>query len=49
MAQSLASAYGEQPWLGDTFGAYTANPSRQPLDTRELVALVAPRGLVHYG
>ncbi|NUT50813.1 MAG: cellulose-binding protein [Saccharothrix sp.] len=44
-AQSLSSAYGEQPWFGDPFSAYTGNPNTAPIDTHELVAMVAPRGL----
>jgi hypothetical protein len=44
-AQSLSSAYGEQPWFGDAFTAFTASPTKAPLDTHELVAMVAPRGL----
>ncbi|MEU8613974.1 cellulose binding domain-containing protein, partial [Actinoplanes sp. NPDC048791] len=44
-AQSLSSAYGEQPWLGDAFGSFTGSPARLPVDTHELVAMVAPRGL----
>jgi hypothetical protein len=44
-AQSLTSAYGEQPWFGDAFSAFTGSPTRAPLDTHELVAMVAPRGL----
>ena len=44
-AQSLSSAYGEQPWLGDAFGTFTGNPNRLPVDTHEMVAMVAPRGL----
>ncbi|SNS93375.1 Cellulose binding domain-containing protein [Asanoa hainanensis] len=44
-AQPLSSAYGEQPWLGDAFSAYTGNPSSLPIDTHEVVAMVAPRGL----
>ncbi|MFG1682789.1 cellulose binding domain-containing protein [Nonomuraea sp. NPDC049269] len=44
-AQSLSSAYGEQPWLGDAFGSFTGNPNRLPVDTHEMVAMVAPRGL----
>ncbi|WP_405094217.1 cellulose-binding domain-containing protein [Micromonospora sp. NBC_01392] len=44
-AQSLSSAYGEQPWLGDAFGSFTSSPNRLPLDTHEIVAMVAPRGL----
>jgi hypothetical protein len=44
-AQPLSSAYSEQPWLGDAFGAYTGNPAALPVDTHEMVAMVAPRGL----
>ncbi|HKT02583.1 MAG TPA: cellulose-binding domain-containing protein [Rugosimonospora sp.] len=44
-AQSLSSAFGEQPWLGDAFGAFTSNPGMLPVDTHEMVAMVAPRGL----
>ncbi|MEO3795711.1 cellulose binding domain-containing protein [Nonomuraea sp. B10E15] len=44
-AQSLSSAYGEQPWLGDAFGSFTGNPNRLPVDTHETVAMIAPRGL----
>jgi hypothetical protein len=44
-AQSLSSAYGEQPWLGDAFGSFTGSPGRLPIDTHEVAAMVAPRGL----
>jgi hypothetical protein len=44
-AQSLSSAYGEQPWLGDAFGSFTSRPTSLPVDTHEMVAMVAPRGL----
>ncbi|GLY44613.1 hypothetical protein Amsp01_106360 [Amycolatopsis sp. NBRC 101858] len=44
-SQPLSNAYGEQPWFGDAFSAYTGNPASLPVDTHELVALVAPRGL----
>ncbi|MFF3437379.1 fibronectin type III domain-containing protein [Streptosporangium sp. NPDC002721] len=44
-AQSLSSAYGEQPWLGDAFGSFTGSPARLPVDTHQMVAMVAPRGL----
>jgi hypothetical protein len=44
-AQSLSSAYGEQPWFGDAFGTFTGSPNRLPVDTHEMVAMVAPRGL----
>jgi hypothetical protein len=44
-AQSLSSAYTEQPWLGDAFGSFTNSPTTLPVDTHEMVAMVAPRGL----
>jgi hypothetical protein len=44
-AQSLSSAYSEQPWFGDAFGTFTSKPTSLPIDTHELVAMVAPRGL----
>jgi hypothetical protein len=44
-AQSLSSAYGEQPWFGDAFSAFTGSPTKAPIDTHESVAMVAPRGL----
>ncbi|MBU2663422.1 cellulose-binding domain-containing protein [Actinoplanes bogorensis] len=44
-AQSLSSAYGEQPWLGDAFGSFTGSPQRLPVDTHQIAAMVAPRGL----
>jgi hypothetical protein len=45
-AQSPGSAFGEQPWLGDAFGQFTNNVTRLPVDTHEVVAMVAPRGLL---
>ncbi|MEU4242481.1 cellulose-binding protein [Actinoplanes sp. NPDC026619] len=44
-AQSLSSAYGEQPWFGDAFSSFTGAPTKLPVDTHEMVAMVAPRGL----
>jgi hypothetical protein len=44
-AQPLSSAYGEQPWLGDAFGSYTGNPAGLPVDTHQMVGMIAPRGL----
>jgi hypothetical protein len=44
-SQPLSSAFSEQPWLGDAFGSFTGNPSNLPVDTHEMVAMVAPRGL----
>jgi Cellulose binding domain len=44
-AQPLSSAYGEQPWLGDAFGSFTGSPNGLPVDTHEVVGMIAPRGL----
>ncbi|WP_207938863.1 cellulose-binding protein [Actinomadura darangshiensis] len=44
-AQPLSSAYSEQPWLGDAFGSFTGNPAALPMDTHEVVGMIAPRGL----
>jgi hypothetical protein len=44
-AQSLSSAYGEQPWFGDAFSPFTGSPTKLPIDTHEAVAMIAPRGL----
>jgi Cellulose binding domain len=44
-AQTLSSAFGEQPWFGDNFSQFTGNPNNLPVDTHETVGLVAPRGL----
>ncbi len=44
-SQPLSSAYDEQPWLGDAFGSYTGDPAGLPVDTHEIVGMIAPRGL----
>ncbi|WP_437613741.1 PE PGRS family protein [Sorangium sp. So ce834] len=44
-AQSPSSAYGETYWLGDAFSAFTSRVTSLPVDTHEVVAMVAPRGL----
>ena len=44
-AQPLSSAYGEQPWLGDAFSQFTSNPNALPIDTHQVVGMIAPRGL----
>ncbi|GAA2649825.1 glucuronyl esterase domain-containing protein [Paractinoplanes durhamensis] len=44
-AQSLSSAYGEQPWLGDAFSSFVSAPTKLPIDTHEIVGMFAPRGL----
>lgn len=43
-SQPLSSAYSEQPWLGDAFGSYTSNPAALPVDTHEIIGMIAPRG-----
>ena len=43
-SQSLSSAYSEQPWFGDPFQPFLNNPNTNPIDTHELVAMIAPRG-----
>lgn len=45
-SQPLSSAYSEQPWLGDAFGSFTGNPATLPVDTHEILGMVAPRGLL---
>ena len=45
-AQPPASAWGEQPWLGDGFHAWLADPEGLPIDQHSVLALVAPRGLL---
>ncbi|MFI6344341.1 cellulose-binding protein [Streptomyces sp. NPDC050560] len=44
-SQPLSSAYSEQPWFGDAFNPYTGNPNGLPVDTHEIIGMVAPRGL----
>jgi len=43
--QSMSSAYSEQPWYYDGSMAIDADPTVAPIDTHELVAMIAPRGL----
>ncbi|WP_374013311.1 topoisomerase [Pseudoxanthomonas koreensis] len=44
--QPAHSAYGEQPWLGDAFAAYTGAVERLAIDQHQVLGLVAPRGLL---
>jgi hypothetical protein len=44
-AQSPSSAYGETYWLGDAFASFTNRVTALPIDTHEVVAMIAPRGL----
>ncbi|TWT23247.1 topoisomerase [Luteimonas marina] len=45
-AQPPHSAFGEQPWLGDAFGAFANEVERLSIDQHEVLGLVAPRGLL---
>lgn len=45
-AQSLSSGYGEAPWLGDAFQPFINSINTLPIDSHEIVALYAPRGLL---
>jgi hypothetical protein len=45
-AQPPHSAFGEQPWLADAFGAFADDVERLPIDQHAALALVAPRGLL---
>ncbi|MDR0331531.1 MAG: carbohydrate binding domain-containing protein [Chitinispirillales bacterium] len=45
-AQSPSSAFSEQPWLGDDFSAFQNNLNNLPIDMHEVVAMIAPRGLL---
>jgi len=45
-AQPAASAFGEQPWLGDGFAAHARDPRSLAVDQHQVLALVAPRGLL---
>jgi hypothetical protein len=45
-AQPPQSAFGEQPWLGDAFGAFADSVDRLATDQHQVLGLVAPRGLL---
>ncbi|MGJ4804304.1 glucuronyl esterase domain-containing protein [Luteimonas sp. SDU82] len=45
-AQPPHSAFGEQPWLGESFAAFAGDVERLPIDQHAVLALVAPRGLL---
>ncbi len=45
-AQSPSSAYAETYWLGDAFGDFTGNVEGLAVDTHQVVAMIAPRGLL---
>jgi hypothetical protein len=44
-AQTPSSAYGETYWLGDAFSAFTGKVTALPVDTHQVVGMLAPRGL----
>ncbi|WP_416968069.1 cellulose-binding protein [Streptomyces sp. 4F14] len=44
-SEPLTNAYNGQPWFGDAFSPYVGNPNALPVDTHEIVGMVAPRGL----
>jgi hypothetical protein len=44
-SESLASDYAEQPWFADGFSPFLSDPTTNPIDTHEIVAMLAPRGL----
>jgi len=45
-AQPPSSAFSEQPWLGDDFSAFQNSVNNLPVDMHEVVAMIAPRGLL---
>lgn len=45
-AQPPASAFGEQPWLGEGFAAHLQEIGSLPIDQHGVLGLVAPRGLL---
>jgi len=42
---SLSETYSQAPWFADAFQPFTAAATRAPIDTHDIVALIAPRGL----
>jgi hypothetical protein len=44
-SQTLSNAYQEQPWFADGFSPFLSDPTTNPIDTHEIVAMIAPRGL----
>jgi hypothetical protein len=45
-SQSLSSAFNEQAWFGDAFSAFLNSANTVPIDTHEILAMIAPRGLL---
>jgi hypothetical protein len=45
-SQSLSSAFGEQAWFGDNFGNFLNSANTIPIDTHEILGMIAPRGLL---
>lgn len=44
-SQTLSNAYQEQPWFADGFSPFLTDPTTNPIDTHEIAAMIAPRGL----
>jgi hypothetical protein len=47
--QTMKSAHTEQPWFADALGQFTGDVNKIPIDHHELIAMVAPRGLLGIG
>ncbi|MEY4590621.1 MAG: hypothetical protein RL497_2697, partial [Pseudomonadota bacterium] len=45
-AQPLTSAFTEAKWLGDVFSKYQSSPNTNPVDTHEMIGMIAPRGFL---
>lgn len=47
--QTMQSAHTEQPWFAEALGQFTSNVDKIPFDHHQLIAMVAPRGLLGIG
>ncbi len=47
--QTMRSAHTEQPWFAEALGQFTSNVDKLPIDHHQLIAMVAPRGLLGLG
>ncbi len=47
--ETPSQAFGYRPWAGDAFGAFLNNQTTLPVDTHEIIGMVAPRGLFVMG
>lgn len=45
-SDELANAYNEQYWLGDAFAEFLDDPHTLPVDSHQVIAMIAPRGLL---